>query len=362
MSISSRSPRACFPLGLRQSAIALLFSSSLVLCACSSGHGGSDESSAPSAHKEVAAASSGDDSVAAESSATTKAKGAVEVVLNPYDVSTEEKASALAKAQDLMWLQPFTPYTGSESQVYGSPSNGCIAGALGLSDKEESFQIQRWGSDRHYAHPLMLQYLQDLRARAASLDLPPLLIGDLSRKYGGPYGSSSSHASHNTGLDVDLPFDFAEPRKSQYELEHPKDNYIVTGQKVRSSFTPEIASYIKLAASDPRVDRVFVAPMIKKHMCALYEGKDDSGFLHKLRPWFGHRAHMHVRLNCPSDSPNCVIPTPIPEGSGCGYEVESWFLPPPPKTQSANSTPKKPKAKKVLPPQCPLILQQYLRQ
>ena len=270
-------------------------------------------------------------------------------------------AKTLAQSQDLMWLPPFTPYTGSEARIYGSPNNGCIAGALPLSDQNETFQLQRWGNDRHYAHPLMLQYLQDLRARAAELELPPLLIGDLSRPYGGPYGPSSAHASHNTGLDVDLPFDFAQPRKNHYELEHPKDNYIVSGKKVRSSFTPEIATYIKLAASDPRVDRVFVAPMIKKHMCALYEHEPDAGFLHKLRPWFGHRAHMHVRLNCPSDSPECVLPKPIPEGSGCGYEVDSWFLPPPPKTQTAANTKPKPKAKKVLPPQCPLILQQYLR-
>ena len=58
-------------------------------------------------------------------------------------------------------------------------------------------------------------------------------------------------------------------------------------------------------------------------------------FLQKLRPWFGHQAHMHVRLKCPFDSPECVSQAPVPQGTGCGYEVDSWFLPPPPKSGKA---------------------------
>ena len=274
------------------------------------------------------------------------------------DISSPEAALKAALEQNILYMGPFTPYTGSQARIYGSTANGCIAGAASLSDKGEDFQQQRWGRNRHYAHPLMLQYLADLRARSAQFDQPPLVIGDLSQPAGGPY-AYSNHSSHNTGLDVDLPFIFVQPRLSEAELNNPRDNYIVQGQTVRESFTPEIATYIKLAASDPRVDRIFVAPMIKKHMCALYEQDEYNGFLRKLRPWFGHRAHMHVRLNCPSDSPECVLPQPIPEGTGCGYEVDSWFLPPPPKSQQVAA---KPKPKKELPAQCPLILLQYQQQ
>lgn len=267
-----------------------------------------------------------------------------------------EIALRLAKAQKLEYVGPYTPYTGSDARIYGSPANGCIDGAKMLSDVGEDFQLQRWGDDRNFAHPMMLQYLQDLRARAEAAGLPPLLIGDLSRAYGGPYGKPSLHASHNTGLDVDLPFDFASPRKSAKELRNPKENYLVTGQNVNDSFTPEMATYIKTAASDPRVERVFVAPMIKKHMCDLYEGTPYDGFLHKLRPWFGHRAHMHVRLYCPLDSADCVKPKPIPEGTGCGYEVASWFLPP---AKPTTTTKPKPKPEKVLPEKCKLVLSKY---
>lgn len=276
----------------------------------------------------------------------------------PYDVSTIKQAKALALAQNLMWLEPFTPYTGSNARVYGSPSNGCLSGAEELSDKDEKFQLQRWTYDRNFAHPIMLQYFHDLKARAAAIDLPPLIVGDLSRAYGGPLGANSSHASHNTGLDMDLPFDFAAPRKTKQELEHPQDNIIVSGKQVLPTFTPAVASYIKLAASDPRVDRVFVAPMIKKHMCSLYANKPESGFLHKLRPWYGHRAHMHVRLNCPSDSPQCVWPAPIPEGDGCGAELDSWFVPP---AKTATAIAKAKPKKKVLPEQCTLAMNKYIK-
>ena len=274
------------------------------------------------------------------------------VVFN--DFSSLKKAKWLSSHQGFVYEGQFTPYTGSTSRIYGSTAAGCIEGSSKLDDSQQSFQIQRWAPDRDYGHPLMLQYLEDLRARTKEIDLPPLLIGDISRILGGPYGPKSNHASHNTGIDVDLPFDFALPRKSIQELSKPEDVYIVKGSKIQKAFTKSIELYIKTAASDPRVDRIFVAPMIKKRMCMLYENQENNGFLQKLRPWFGHQAHMHVRLKCPFDSPECVSQMPAPQGTGCGYELESWFMPPPP-----NAKPKqKVKKERILPAKCTLLLKQ----
>lgn len=270
------------------------------------------------------------------------------------DFSSLEQAQALSYDQGYLYEGQFTPYTGSSSRIYGSTSAGCLEGSQKLDDHDQDFQIQRWAPDRNYAHPLMMQYLADLRERTKEQGLPPLLIGDLSLSLGGPYGAKSNHASHNTGIDVDLPFDFAAPRKTLSELNAPKDIYIVRGSKIQPSFTKAIEIYIKTAASDPRVDRIFVAPMIKKHMCNLYQDKSDHGFLQKLRPWFGHQAHMHVRLKCPFDSPECVSQAPVPQGTGCGYELESWFLPPPHNTNK-NSKVKK---ERILPLKCTMILKQ----
>lgn len=256
----------------------------------------------------------------------------------------------------------FTPYTGSKAKIYGSYNLGCIDGAVRLTDKDQPFQIQRWGKDRNYVHPIMADYIFDLVKRAESIGLPPLLLGDMSRPYGGPMGPGSSHASHETGLDLDIPFDFSLPRKSLYELQNPEDVYIVKGQKIQKHFTPAVVTLIKTAATDPRVDRIFVAPMIKKRMCLLFEGKGkkgDDAFLRKLRPWFGHQAHMHVRLKCPSDSPNCISQKPIPEGTGCGYEVDSWFMPPSTKPATTKAKVKKKKAKPELPKQCKILFEKH---
>lgn len=70
-----------------------------------------------------------------------------------------------------------------------------------------------------------------------------------------------------------------------------------------SLWTPDILQPDSLAAKDNDVTRIFVNPAIKQQLC-LDEGTDRD-WLRKVRPWFQHRAHMHVRLRCPADSLEC---------------------------------------------------------
>lgn len=92
------------------------------------------------------------------------------------------------------------------------------------------------------------------------------MIGDLSKRQGGSFGGGSSHGSHQSGLDVDISFDFATPKKSFFELSHPQDVYLVdTHNRVTKNFDKRRVALIYLAASDSRVERIFVAPGIKKH-------------------------------------------------------------------------------------------------
>lgn len=88
---------------------------------------------------------------------------------------------------------------------------------------------------------------------------------------------------------------------------------------------PGIASLIKLAAEDDNVTRIFVNPAIKKQSCA--DVGADLDWLRKVRPWFAHRAHMHVRFRCPADSPECQDQPVPPPSDGCGAELQSWFSP-----------------------------------
>jgi len=62
---------------------------------------------------------------------------------------------------------------------------------------------RRWATDRLLA--FLLFVLRDYRL--ANPGAPPVLIGDLSLPYGGPFGSDFGglgHASHQNGLDVDV--------------------------------------------------------------------------------------------------------------------------------------------------------------
>jgi penicillin-insensitive murein endopeptidase len=79
---------------------------------------------------------------------------------------------------------------------------------------------------------------------------------------------------------------------------------------VPSLWSPQISQLIKLAAEDSDVTRIFVNPAIKQQLCL--DAGSDREWLRKVRPWFQHRAHMHVRLRCPAGSLECEDQAPPP--------------------------------------------------
>ncbi len=74
--------------------------------------------------------------------------------------------------------------------------------------------------------------------------------------------------------------------------------------------------------------RIFASPAIKKELCAT--AGTDRAWLRKIRPWYGHDDHMHVRLACPPGISGCVDQALPPPGDGCGKDLAWWFRPPPP--------------------------------
>ena len=166
---------------------------------------------------------------------------------------------------------------------------------------------------------------------------------------GGPF--TSGHRSHQSGLDADLWFRFAQPRLSSSALRNPQplDMVAANNREVSKSFTRKQALLLQLAASAPEVERIFVHPAIKQALCAQTTG--DRSWLHRIRPWFGHRAHLHVRLQCPNGARDCQAQKPIPPGDGCDAELKSWFSGP---TEVSSSS--KPKPLPILPLRCEQIL------
>ena len=145
----------------------------------------------------------------------------------------------------------------------------------------------------------------------------------------------------------------AEDRINPEDLDKPHANILVTRDKktTNSLFNRKYYDLIMLAAKDPLVERIFVSPAIKVKMCEMTADENMHKYLHKIRPWFGHTEHFHVRLRCPAHAADCEKQTPIPEMNTIAEEKEealSWFLPPP--TDVAKNTQKKPKPE--LPARC----------
>ena len=79
-------------------------------------------------------------------------------------------------------------------------------------------------------------------------------------------------------------------------------------------------------------------PGIKQALCARATG--DRAWLNKVRPWWGHDAHFHVRLACPPGERLCRDQEAPPPGDGCGDDLAWWLTdepwkPKPPRTAYA---------------------------
>jgi penicillin-insensitive murein endopeptidase len=152
-----------------------------------------------------------------------------------------------------------------------------------------------------------------------------LLVGDLSQPRGGPM--LTGHASHQLGLDADIWLTPMPDRTlSSEEREFMSAVNMVAADRLEVDpkvWTHTRTDLIRTAAQDADVERIFVNAAIKKALCR--EAGTDRAWLSKVRPWWGHDYHFHVRIYCPADSPSCE-PQPPPEpGDGCGHELDHWF-------------------------------------
>ncbi|MBJ3814445.1 penicillin-insensitive murein endopeptidase [Shimwellia pseudoproteus] len=251
------------------------------------------------------------------------------------------------------WQKISHPIPGSPQSI-GSFANGCIIGAQPLALDSPDYQVMRTDQRRYFGHPDLLAFIGRLSAQTHQRGLGTLLIGDMGMAAGGRF--SSGHASHQIGLDVDIFLQLPQARWTQAQLLKPQalDLVNASGKDVSDRlWQPQIGQLIKLAAQDNEVTRIFVNPAIKQRLCE--DAGSDRDWLHKVRPWFGHRAHMHVRLRCPAGSLECQDQPAPPPGDGCGAELQSWFEPPKP-----GSTPPVKKSPPPLPPSCQALLDEHV--
>jgi penicillin-insensitive murein endopeptidase len=222
------------------------------------------------------------------------------------------------------------------AQVLGGAAGGCLAGAAQLSEAGPGWQAMRLSRNRRWGHPETVAFVARLGRAAQGLGWHSILVGDLSQPRGGPM--TFGHRSHQNGLDVDVwlrqpdgPLNGAARENLDFVSKVSADRLGVT-----PAFGADHAELIEAAARDPAADRLFVNPAIKAALCRR-AAQDDRAWLGRVRPWWGHDSHFHVRLRCPDDSPTCVDQAPPPPGDGCDASLDWWFSeealnPPPPKT------------------------------
>ena len=223
------------------------------------------------------------------------------------------------------WAKAKAPSEGP-ARAIGDYSGGCLQGGKALPLDGAGYQVMHPSRLRYYGHPQLVDFVQRLGKGVAAGGHGVLLVGDLAQPRGGR--ASGGHASHQSGLDVDIWF--WHPKRARNGLlsardrEQLRSRSILNGKtkSIRERWKEPVAAMLELAARDARVERIFVHPIIKRELCERAEG--DRAWLRAIRPWYGHDDHFHVRLACPKDSPDCTPQSPVGAGDGCD-ELSWWF-------------------------------------
>lgn len=211
-----------------------------------------------------------------------------------------------------------------QAESHGSYAKGCLAGGAELAVTGDSWQAMRLSRNRNWGHPELIAFIGRLGTKAQSIGWDGLLVGDLSQPRGGPM--TSGHQSHQIGLDADI---WMRPGYAKKLTRNERENIgsftVTTGDHmaVNNRWTDSHGQVLKAAASDPAVARIFVHAAIKDQLCQT--AGDDRGWLRKIRPWWGHNAHFHVRLSCPAGTVGCFDQAPPPAGDGCDATLSWWF-------------------------------------
>ncbi len=215
------------------------------------------------------------------------------------------------------------------SMPVGSYARGCGAGMVELPESGPTWQAMRLSRHRNFGQPVLIQYLQDLSLAARQVGWAGLYIGDMSQPRGGPM--TSGHASHQIGLDADIWM--LPPRRLNLTAKEREDISSVAvrsadQRSVTGNWTKAHHALLKAAASDPRIDRIFVAAAVKIEMCKTAKARDKA-WLQKIRPIDGHDTHFHVRLKCPPGAATCQTQSPtVAElskgGNGCDDTLMWW--------------------------------------
>ncbi len=208
-----------------------------------------------------------------------------------------------------------------KAETFGEYSLGCLKGAQTFVGNELGIKISQKKRGRYWGHPNLIKTISDAGEFFYKMN-KSLIIGDLSMSRGGPM--IKGHNSHQNGLDVDVWFKVLD-RNEEFNFLESESAEMEPILKIED----DQLKMIKFFANHEEVERIFINFDFKKKLC------DDNSLNkltrltkeehHKLRPWWGHDDHIHVRIKCPKDDSKCQSQNPIPEGDGCNEKDLQWW-------------------------------------
>jgi penicillin-insensitive murein endopeptidase len=244
------------------------------------------------------------------------------------------------------------------ARSYGFYSKGCFSGGVAIATDGPTWQAMRLSRNRRWGHPVMIRLVEKLSRAAAADGWPGLLIGDISQPRGGPM--LTGHASHQIGLDADI---WLTPMPGRRMTVQERETVSATSMIRKGGLTVDNRLWtkaherlLKRAASYREVERILVHPGIKKKLCDTVKG--DRSWLRKIRPFWGHDYHFHVRIGCQAGSAGCKRQEATVPGEGCDKSLAWWFTEEP---WRPNKNPDAPKARDLmtmasLPRECRAVL------
>jgi penicillin-insensitive murein endopeptidase len=214
--------------------------------------------------------------------------------------------------------------TEAQTRSIGFYTHGCLSGAQALPLDGDTWRVMRVSRNRYWGNPATIAFLERFSKKAADAGVwPGILVGDISQPRGGPM--LTGHASHQIGLDADIwltPMP-ASLTRAEREQMSAVDMVRPDGLAVDPArWSERQAGIIRFAAEEPQVSMIFVNPAIKKALCEKHAGE---AWMTKVRPWWGHNYHFHVRLRCPEGQASCENQPPPPPGDGCDKSLNWWF-------------------------------------
>jgi penicillin-insensitive murein DD-endopeptidase len=240
--------------------------------------------------------------------------------------NTEQQNRQNSPSASALFSEKKLPSPGKALAI-GYYPRGCLQGGVELPTTGPTWQVMRLSRNRNWGHPELVKFLERLAPLVAqATGWKGILIGDMAQPRGGPL--PFGHKSHQVGLDVDIWFMPMPDRiLSKQERENILSSNVVAadGKHVDDKiWSPADVAFIRTASEQPEVERVLVNAAIKKELCRV-ENQNDRSWMSKVRPWYGHDDHIHVRLKCPANSPDCRAQPPVPGGDGCDKSLDHWF-------------------------------------